>query len=277
MSDVIVGGVYRMVDYVYDSSDPPVLADAGDMALTITLPDGTTVTPTVDHPSTGVYRVDYLTTQPGLHTYRWLGTGLNAASTVGVFNVGSASPRSAVSLAAAKHQCKIDADVSEFDGNLLSWMEAATEAVEDHVGEAIVRRVETVVVKASGGVFVLPYTPILAVTSVATLDGVTSWDVDDLDIDTTTGVVCAVTGPRLWGRLRVVVSVGRTLVPSNYLKAILIITEHLWQTNRAQIATRASRPGVYDDSLSTGAQAGRGFAIPNRALELLGKPPPQAG
>jgi hypothetical protein len=51
------------------------LADAGTVTVTITLPDGTTDTPTVVNAATGLYDIAYLITMPGLHQVHSEATG----------------------------------------------------------------------------------------------------------------------------------------------------------------------------------------------------------
>lgn len=63
------------------------LVNPTSVALTLRLPDGTNANTLLVNPSTGNYHADYLTTQPGVHSYRWAGTGANAAASEGVFVV----------------------------------------------------------------------------------------------------------------------------------------------------------------------------------------------
>lgn len=57
------------------------------VSLTLRLPDGTNANTLLVNPSTGNYYADYLTAQPGVHAYRWAGTGAHAAASEGVFVV----------------------------------------------------------------------------------------------------------------------------------------------------------------------------------------------
>lgn len=63
------------------------LADATAVTCTVTLPDGTTATPTPAHPSTGVYTVDYPAPAAGRYVARWVATGANASAESQVFRV----------------------------------------------------------------------------------------------------------------------------------------------------------------------------------------------
>lgn len=67
------------------------LADAGAVTLTVTRPDGSTTSPTLDHPSVGVYQYDLQTPIPGRYTARFVATGANAGSTEDVFDVTAAA------------------------------------------------------------------------------------------------------------------------------------------------------------------------------------------
>ena len=68
-----LGDVATLAVQIKDSTG--TLANAGALAATITLPDGTTTTPTVSNPSTGNYQISYITTQLGRHGIRWVATG----------------------------------------------------------------------------------------------------------------------------------------------------------------------------------------------------------
>jgi hypothetical protein len=62
-----------------------VLANAGTVTVTITLPDGTTDTPAVVNTSTGLYDIAYLVTMPGLHQVHCEATGAVLGTEVDVW------------------------------------------------------------------------------------------------------------------------------------------------------------------------------------------------
>jgi uncharacterized phiE125 gp8 family phage protein len=248
-----------------------VPSDATSVTLTIGLPDGTTVTPTVVHvASSGVYTVDYPTAMEGLHTVRWVATGTNATSYQDVFNVREITEQ-LIGLAQAKRQLSVT--LPEYDDEVRMFIAAAGRAVEDHLCKTLVRRTFTEKHYRVCGRLILNHVPVISIVSVASTDGATTWDPDDLDVDTDTGIVRSLSGAALWGDLNVTLVAGMRSVPPNYLLAVRIITEHLWQTMRGQTQPDTSAGG-YGDSLDARAGGLVGFAIPNRALELLGKPPP---
>jgi hypothetical protein len=265
-----VGDVVPLGITVTNAAGTP--EDATAVTLAVGLPDGTTVTPSIAHtPGSGQYTADYLTTMEGLHTVSWVATGTNATAYSDVFNVRDITEQM-FSLSQAKNQLGITSNVH--DDNLRMFIAAAAVAVEDHTGRKIVRRTITEKHYRVGGTLILNRTPVISVTAVETTDGVTSWNVAGLDVDSDTGIVRPFSGVGPRGNFSVTYLVGMRSVPANYLLAGRIITEHLWQTMRPFVGAGAMVNAAMDDSLDARAGGLVGFAIPNRALELLGVPPP---
>lgn len=266
-----VGDIVPLGLQVTDADGNP--ADATEVTVTIGLPDGTTATPTPEHVATsGEYTVDYVTTVEGLHTVSWAATGVNATTYNDVFNVRPITDQ-AISLAEAKRQLGLT--TTDRDDDLRTFIAAATVAVEDHTRRKLVRRIITDErhYRACGHL-ILNRAPALSLASVTTVDGATSWDVDSLDLDPDTGIVTALSGMGLYGNLKVTYLCGSRVIPANELLAVRIIVEHLWQTMRPFSSVSNLPPGAFEDSLDARSGGLVGFAIPNRALELLGKPGP---
>lgn len=58
------------------------------LTFILQLPDGTNAEGvTVNQTATGKYYADYVATQPGVHYYRWAGTGACQAAAEGAFTV----------------------------------------------------------------------------------------------------------------------------------------------------------------------------------------------
>jgi hypothetical protein len=247
--------------------------DATAVVLTVGLPDGTSVTPSVDHVAlSGVYTVDYPTTMEGLHTIRWVATGTNATSYQDVFNVREITDQ-IISLKQARNQLGLVS--TDRDDDLRMFIAAAAVAVEDHIGKKLVRRTITGERhRRVCGKILLDRTPVISVTAVAEVGAGGSWDVDDLDVDPSVGLVTTLSGAALYGNLSVTYVAGMRVIPANYLLATRIITEHLWQTMRPFSSSANLQPGALADSLDARSGGLVGFAIPNRALELLGSRPP---
>jgi hypothetical protein len=243
----------------------------------------------VSNPSIGRYQCDYVPTMPGRYVARWVATGLNSSAYVDEFDVRPADPGYILSLSAAKAALNIPAADMGDDEELRSLIEAVTFAVENYRGEIVARRtfVESISVRDDGGYgsdgvyargagywsgrstrrLLLSNVPVLSVTSVARpFDGVT-WTPSDLVIvDASSGVV-ATYGAPFWGDLVATSVAGYQVVPANFTEAAKIILKHLWQTQ--QTPGMGSRMFGGGDDITVGI-AGLGFAIPNRAAELLG-------
>lgn len=268
-----LGSSVPLVTTIADPDGVPT--NPATIALTVTRPDGTVDTPTPVNTQTGTYVVDYVPATAGLYTVRWVTTD-PALALVDVIDVRPAAPGMIVSLADAKKKCKIPPESTEHDDTLRGYIETVTIAVEDHLHEAIVRRTVTEDIWLDwADEACLTATPVISLTSVATVDGTTSWNVADLHLDQSTGIVTGLPNARPFnGLVRFVTVAGRLVIPSNYSAGTLIIIEHLWHTERPQVRNGAPfAGGGYEDTANTTYVGAFGFAVPNRALEILGKPP----
>jgi hypothetical protein len=265
-----LGGVVPLSVTVTDGDGQP--ADATSVALTVTLPDGTTaVTSGITSTTTGVYDHNYPTVQAGIHQVRWLATGENASAFDDAFSVNPAAAANFISLAEAKKHLKKNSTKTDDDAELLEFITASCAKVVDLVGPvAPVAVTETVPCRAPLHVIVLKQHPVISITSVA-VDGtavpeadfgagVTGWILDP--------------GPGLlghsrrwpWGLVEVAYRAGRTPLPGNVRLAGLELVAHLWRT--IKLNGSGGRPPVSggDDIIIAGAA----YALPNRVRELLG-------
>lgn len=249
------------------------LTNATTVALTITLPDGTTTSPAVTNPPTvtGQYTFDYTTVQAGRHAVRWVFTTPGSAYTDS-FDVREAVPQGILSLADTKAHLNITSTVTTHDEELRGWIESVTAGIE-HLAGACVQR--TVVedhdyLPVSGArVIALRKTPVISLTSLmAVLDGGIDYTVADLDVDGSTGIVRRLDGGRLYGPLRATYVPGRMVISANLTHAAKIILQHLWRTQYGASRAGSAISGG-DDFLVTEQVPGFGYAIPNRALQLL--------
>lgn len=243
------------------------LTTATGAVLTITQPDGTTALPVVPVPaSAGQYVVDWVPAMAGLHTVCWQFT--NPADAYNdVLDVRPSTALAMFSLADAKRQVNLPADVTRDDDELREWAASATAAVEYFVG-AVVQRTVTAIVTGGRPSLVLPITPVIAVTSIVPVTTVQqSIDAGVLTTDPGTGVVNRTDGLAFPpGLYRIVYSAGRRIVTANITSAGRLILQHLWRTQRG--GSRATTGGGDDWSVSEPIP-GLGYAIPNRALQLL--------
>ncbi|MFE1925798.1 hypothetical protein ACFW91_24905 [Streptomyces asoensis] len=249
------------------TGDDGLPANAGAMALTVTLPDGTSAVFDPVPPATpGQYKYTYATTQPGRHAVRWVATGANATAYVDVFDVREAIPTWIISLADARQQLKkVAADTSQ-DESIRRWIGATTAAVEWFVGPVAERTVTETHSVGRVHALALRQIPALALTSVVSvLDGGPSYDVSALDLDGGDGIVRLKGGGYFYGPLRVTYTAGRRIVAENISAAAELILQHLART---QYGTGRPQLGVSDYDVNEPIP-GLGYAIPNRALQLL--------
>ncbi|MFD9515945.1 hypothetical protein [Streptomyces sp. NPDC059979] len=264
-----LGDTVRLEAACHDAAG--TLTPATTAVVTLTLPDGTTATPAVGAPvATGEYRVDYLTVQAGRHGVRWTFTGPGSAYTDS-FDVREAEPALILSLADARRHLRYAPGDTADDEQIREWLETITIGVESLAGVCCRRTVvEVHSVPADGAhTLVLRRTPVLSLTSlVAVQSGGRSYLPAELDVDGPAGVIRRLDGGRFYGPLRGTYSAGRAIIPANLSSASRIILQHLWRTQYG--ASRGlSQVGGGDDYLVTEPIPGFGYAIPNRALQLL--------
>lgn len=243
-----------------------VLATAASAVATVTLPDGTAHTPAVtETPTTGIYQADFPTAVPGRHTVRWVWTDPGWAYT-DVFDVRDEAPPVILSLADALEHLNLTG--AGEDDEVRFWNGATTRAVEVFTGPVVVREFSEVHHERTMPGAVLLRTPVISVTAVEpVLPGGTVYDVGDLVVDGDTGLVQLASGNPLHGPLRFRYRAGRPVIAENISGAARIILQHLWRTQRA--SGRGGLAGGSSDYSVTEPIPGLGYAIPNRAVQLL--------
>ena len=162
-----------------------VVADATNFTVTVTLPDGTTATPSVSHTGLGTYAAAYTPTVAGRFLATGLATGQNAAAYTDTFTVVDVGKLLIT---------PTDLDVTDTE---TAWQvcEAATAAVVGYIGRPVMAGTFTSTVPVSAdivdrdvtgpdgvvGVVELPAQPVTSVTTVV-VDGVAltaaEWDWD---------------------------------------------------------------------------------------------------
>jgi hypothetical protein len=257
------GQVYHATYTIKNQASAP-----STMTLTITLPDGTMVTPS---PGTGaasgpdwLITYDYPTVQAGLHKAAWQTTSPGTAAT-DYFNVRAFA--SILSLAEAKLHLSAGpgATWTGDDDELRNFLQAVTEAIEAKAG-ACIRRTVTQRVADAGCTLVLNARPVISVTSVTSVwTGGPSWTGTSLVLDADAGTVTTQLGavPFYYGPWDVVHQVGRAVITERIIHAAKELLRHLWETQRGQLQAGALGGETFTTS------AGWAFSIPNRVLEML--------
>lgn len=256
LGDVVTVGVT-----IYDALSAP--ANAGAVVATITLPDGTTTTPTVSNTTTGVYTIAYTPTLVGRHGIRWVATGANAAAHTDVFTVNDPSLLPVVSLAELKTHLNIAATTS--DEELRDTLDAATAAAEEYCNRALTRRAVTETYDGGQTSLRLRSCAALSVTTV--VEGGATLATDDyrlnfgVTLDRKSGSLASYWSPGLDNvSVTYVIGVeGRQLSAAR--RGVLGIAKHMWDTQRGAMTIG---PRSDDQWLP-----GMGYSIPNRAAQLL--------
>lgn len=209
-----------------------ILVAPATMILTIRLPTGTEVTPSVGNPSVGRYETDYVPTVEGDFDWYFQST-VPATSLSGSFHVGPRFPHYLISLTDAKAALNKTGTVD--DEELRTVIESVTAVIERHAGEVIARRTVTEQRRVpAGGMLVLDYQPVISLTSVTGLGaGAGTWNVANLNV-TSDGVVSVLGGPGLYGLLQVTFVAGYESIPAHYAEAAKIQVAWQWETQRDQ-------------------------------------------
>lgn len=230
------------------------LVNALGVNLTVTLPDGTTASPSVTNPPavTGKYFADYVTTlasPSGRYVGQWLFTFVGGATTsyVETFDVGA----SLVTVdEAVAHLRATGVITSDDDLEMVQWLTlVATDAVERDLGRAIARRTVVETHNGGGSSILLRKGPVLSITSL-TEGGVSVSPVAGYVLETLAdggGVLHRgsqqVPQPFWYGRQNVTVTyvVGYTDPPRIVRKVALNAVQGMWQASQ-----QASHPMLED-------------------------------
>jgi hypothetical protein len=267
-----LGSTLRFSAKLYDKdpNEGGILINPTAATLTISLDGVSIATPAITVPPavTGTFTNDYPTTLPGRYVGRWLFTiaGGKTAAYSQTFNVSVLDPGLLISLSEAKHHLNIPFDDTSSDSELLEWLEGLTPVIENKVGACIPRTVVEYKMSSGYGTVVLrtDETPVLSVTSIVPyLSSGITYTAGQVRC-TPDGAIRLLTGlPFTWGSYEITYVVGRKPLPANIGLAVRIILQHLWDTQRGS----SGLPLQGGDDVSV--IPGLGYAVPNRALELL--------
>ena len=259
---------------------------AATVTLTITLPDGTAATPLVTTPGAGVYNASYTTTQAGHHTVLWVAADATyPGAYADSFEVQALADPTIVSLAEAKEILQLTS-TTQFDARLQGWNGSATNVVEYMCGP-VVQQTVTETLPARGLETHLSKPPVISLTAWTVVPpelanlGITvavppspmlrtrvygiEYPLTQLYCDPRRGVVTHTSGlPFYYCDYIWQYTAGRPVIPSAIYDAAKIILEHLYDIYRGGVGAQDVASGE-----SVTVLPGFGFAVPNRALELL--------
>jgi len=268
-----VGSVVPFEFRVFNADNPPVLINPTTIAVTITLPDGTTKTSptdfTIPNPPAvaGIFPIDFTSTIPGTYYGVATITGPIDVSPPQSFYVSPAGADvSVVALADFKTHLNIPSTSTTADEELRTTLVTATEVAERWTDRRWRRAVITAETHDGGACHLALWESYpLSVTTV--VESGTTLSPADYVLDINAGILwrgTTTTGLRWrWGRQNIAVTYVAGppdgLVPTPIRQGIMEMARHLWQAQRG--------PGRLP--LGEGEDVFfEGFAIPRRAVEL---------
>ena len=234
MAAAEVGESYKSSIVITDSEG--TATNAATVVLTITLPDQTTVTPSVTNDSTGHYSVVYTLAQEGLYKFSWV-TTIPYTSKTDYVPVNAF--RSIVGIDDVKTFINFNSTSDE--GLLRQIMMAATELIEEVVGVCVIRTFTNE--RISGGyqaqVLKLSHGPLVSDTSITSISSVRAggptWTQANGDFvvypDSAT-VELASYQPFYFGPWKGTYTAGRTIVSQKIQLAAFEICYDMWATQR---------------------------------------------
>lgn len=259
--------------------------NAASVTLTVTLPDGSTAAPTVTTSGTGVYNAAYTTTQAGHHIVLWVATDSTyPGAFADTFEVQVLSDPTILSAAEARDILQVTG--TSLDARIQGWNGSATNVVEYMCGP-VVQQVVTETLPARGLEMQLSKPPVISLQAwtqvpaeLANL-GITvpvpaspmirtrvygiEYPLTQLYCDPRRGIVTHTGGlPFYYADYVWQYKAGRPVISFAIYEATKIILEHLYQVYRGGIGAQDVAAGE-----SVTVLPGFGFAIPNRAIELL--------
>jgi hypothetical protein len=208
------------------------------IVLTITLPDGSTATPTPTVVSTGIYSATYVPTVPGRFGVRWVTTGPATAYT-DVFNVQEAAPPLILSLDETRAYLNFATGQTADDEELREFIEAATRAVEQKVG-AVVRRTVTTTIYPGSEVVRLPLAPVISLTSAAIVRTGTTVDITNF-VEEYGCLRSKTFAPLPYEPWTLTYVAGRTVTPANIRNVTAAAIKDLWASQRGAGGRRAGQ------------------------------------
>lgn len=250
-----LGDVVPLAVQVRD--DTGALANATSVVCTVTLPDGTTATPSVTNASTGVYEAPYTPTMLGRHLHSWASTGTNAAALPEAFLVNGLA--GLCSLQDFKEYLNVTSTTN--DEELRRFLLSASDLAERVTGRTLRRTAYTETYDGGRRALLLRHAPVLSVASVSVGGSSTTDYTLDPDGILYAGSTSSTSTTWAWGTQNVVVTytAGEQVPPPAAVDLVLELGRHMWRTQRGGTAS-----SINGDEYVPGAA----YALTYRAREL---------
>ena len=156
------GDSYTLSVTTTDSAGAP--ANPSSIVVTVTLPNGTTSTPTVTTSPVGTHTAPAPTATDGHYTVAWAATGVNLGAYADSYNVESSAWRGIISMADARAHLNWQGIDTSNDEELRFHLLTASAVVEDIIGPVIRQTLVEKVTPQSGLLFV--QAPVISLTSI---------------------------------------------------------------------------------------------------------------
>lgn len=236
------------------------LVNTPTLTVSATAPDGTFSAPAVTNTTTGGrYTAPLQLTQAGVWRWTWTSSGTIVATQSDQLTAVSTQRALIASRAELKKQLN-RTDVTD-DDELSTYLAAATDWVEYELGGPIVPTTYTEVYCTDGDIIVPKRRPLVSVTSITPYLGAALDASSGYRVDTDLNVVFL--RYRAGREYTMVYRAGLSTILERYKLAGLIVAQHLWQVENG--GGGLPFPGEGETTFV----AGVGFAVPNRAKELL--------
>ena len=272
---VALGQPVRVSTEIRDTSTS--LIDPTTIALTVHKPDGTIGTyasPVQD--GVGKYHLDIAAsdlTLLGHYSFVWQTTGVGAGiSPPGDFDIFDPFEVAVLPLQDAKDALNIAQSNTAYDNEIAVMVASIESALERITGGPLATTTVTERVRVGHGYrsLALRERPVVEVLSITDIASGTALALFDLDVDTNAGIVRRTLLQPFWSRgpyYTVVYTAGWGIsLPSAFNLAARVILAHLWEIQQGP-GVRPSMGG--SDMTRTYRDVGLGFAIPNRAMEIM--------
>lgn len=246
------------------------------VVLTVTLPDGTTASPTVANSGAGLYDASYSPTLQGRHLLRWVATGTNASAYTDEFTVRDLTALPVVSYDSVLSHLNIPAASADAE-EIRRFIDAAQDLAEGYVGAVLGRRSFVELYDGNTDVIRLNNPRAISITEVIE-NGVTL-GVADYKLDSTGQRLHRLTSASLtqstsvaygyWATgvnaVKVTYTAGYAITPPAIQQGVLEIVRHLWQTQRGAVNVMSRTGAASGDDFYPAST----YSLPRRAMELL--------
>lgn len=266
----------------YNDAQQP--ANAATVVVTVTQPDGSTLTPTPANAGVGVYQaVVAAPTQTGTYLVHWSASGSGFAHSYDdQFQVRPSSAEQIVDLASVKAHLNMNPNDISQDAELTTFILAATPVIRDMIGP-IVPEQHTEFFDGAVMTISVAWQPLLSIQSIYEYYGLSKFLLTEQPLGSQNNAfgftVDYITGQitrRTFGgqaalfavgdkNVKVSYTAGRGDIPYNVRLGALEFIRHNWSMTQ-----QAGRPRMRSGMDGGGEMAVPiGFAVPDRVVELL--------